>query len=267
MKKWVILLASASIAAGIFAESNTVTSANILGYVKVDAPPAGAFDILSLVQFSKENDEINIQDAISNLNELNASTTWENADKLYVWTGTSYKQYGLYADGTDVFWMGDDASRWTLPFVPAMPATITLRRGNAVWYTTGNNAVPAKILISGDVFMDSSFNTEVYAGFSLIAYPYSSDISLADLSISNATASSTWGNADKLYAWTGTSYKQYGLYDDGTSVFWMGDDASRWTLPFVPATPATNTISLSKGFWYESVSEKIVGFDRIYLND
>ncbi|MCC7300089.1 MAG: hypothetical protein IT583_03305, partial [Verrucomicrobia bacterium] len=139
MKKMVTLLvAAATVAVSSYAQSN-VSSANIVGYVQTPTPAAGAFDIISLVQFSDGSDSVNIQSAIGNVSNLTASATWANADKLIIWNG-GYVSYGLYKNGTNgPYWMAAGAG-W-LYSVFAAPATNVLERGKAVWFQAGANSV------------------------------------------------------------------------------------------------------------------------------
>ena len=243
------------------AESNVVSSANVVGYVQKEIPSAGNFDIFSVTQFSDGSNTVHIQDAIDNIGDLNASATWGNADKLIVWNG-SYLQYGLYqpADG-EPYWMLDGAG-WAIPSLAA-PSDVLLSRGEGVWFLTGTDGVSTNAYVSGDVFMDDSFNVDLVGTLTLLSYPYTSEINLTNLVVSNATASATWANADKVIAWNG-SYVQYGLYQPASGApYWMLDGAG-WAIPSL-AAPSSVALDLGKGFWYLSVhGAKTVGFSRIY---
>jgi hypothetical protein len=257
---------SATLIAGLFSGAafaqTTVSSANIVGYVQTQTPASNSFDIVSLVQFSDGSDSVNIQNAIANISNLNASAVWANADKLIVWNG-SYVNYGLYKPSSgSPYWMAFGAG-WTFSAF-ATPATNRLERGKGVWFMAGSNSVRTNMIVSGDVFLDDTFPVNLNGTLTLLAYPYSSDINLTNMVISNATASATWANADKLVIWNG-SYVSYGLYQPSSGQpYWMAFGAG-WTFPAF-ATPATNvTVILGKGFWYHSVSgAKTIRFNRIY---
>lgn len=256
-----IALFAAAAAAASFAQ-NTVSSGNIVGYVQTPTPTAGNFDIVSLVQFSDGSDSVNIQNAIGNLSNLNASAVWTNADKLITWNG-GYVTFGLYkpASGSP-YWMASGAG-WSIPAL-AKAATNNLERGKGVWFQAGANSNPTNIIVSGDVFTDNSFPVNLDGTLTLLSYPYSCDINLTNMVISNATASSKWDNADKLIIWNG-GYVTYGLYQPAAGQpYWMASGAG-WSIPAL-AKPTTNvTVSLGKGFWYQSVNgAKTITFNKIY---
>ena len=125
MKK---LIMTAAVVACASIVSAQVVSDNIVGYVAEDTPAAGGFVILNVNVFGSAD----IQDVISNLGDLNASTVKANADKIYVWTGTGYASYGLYA-GTSDYWMDTGATGWNKAS-KAAPSSADLDLGKGVWY-------------------------------------------------------------------------------------------------------------------------------------
>ncbi|MFA7369320.1 MAG: hypothetical protein WC334_06725 [Kiritimatiellales bacterium] len=263
MKRMVaILIAGAAFSAASYAQTNTVSSANIVGYVQTQTPSSNSFDIISLVQFSDGSDSVNIQSAIANLSNLTASTTWSNADKLIIWNG-GYVTFGLYKPSSgNPYWMASGAG-WSIPAF-AKQATNQLERGKGVWFQAGANSHGTNMIVSGDVFLDNTFDVNLVGTLTLLAYPYSSDINLTNMVISNATAAATWVNADKLVIWNG-GYVSYGLYQPTSgNPYWMASGAG-WSIPAF-AKPTTNvTINLGKGFWYQSVSgAKTIRFNKIY---
>lgn len=264
MKKILLTAALTGLIAGYAAaDSNVVSSANIVGYVQTETPPAGSFDIVSLVQFSDGSNTVHIQDAIGNLSNLNASATWDNADKLITWNG-GYATYGLYQPASGgPYWMAAGAA-WAVPAL-ASPADTFLERGKALWFKTASTGSSTNMTVSGDVFLDESFTVDLPEGFSILSYPYSSSINLTNLVISNATASATWADADKVIVWNG-GYVTYGLYQPASgSPYWMAAGAA-WAVPAL-AAPTSANIELGKGFWYRSMEAKTIGFSKIYSID
>jgi len=245
-----------------YVAADSVTTGNVLGYVKTVAPAADGFEIISIASFGT-NDTVSIQDAIMNLEDLNASTVMATADKIIVWTGAGYTKYGLYDDnGTNSFWMADSLG-WTIPSM-ASPSSDVLSRQDAVWFQTGTGGSANSIVTSGSVRDDDQFDVSIGAGVTLLAYPFTSSINLTNLVVSNATASVTKADADKIIVWTGSGYTKYGLYDDnGTNSFWMADGLG-WTIPSM-AAPTSADLPLGKGFWYKSADgAKTIGFEQIY---
>jgi len=264
MKKLMITLTMA-LGVTAYVAADSVTTGNVLGYVKTAAPAADGFEIISIASFGT-NDTVSIQDAIMNLEDLNASTVKENADKIIVWSGSGYTKYGLFDDGgTNSYWMETGESGWLFAG-SATPATgITLSRQDAVWFQTGTGGTVNSIVTSGSVRDDNQFDVPVGEGFTLLAYPFTSSINLTNLVVSNATASVTKENADKITVWTGTGYAKYGLFDDGgTNSFWMSTGESGWLFAS-SAAPTSADLPLGKGFWYESADgAKTLGFEQIY---
>jgi len=247
-----------------YVAADSVTTGNVLGYVKTAAPAADGFEIISIASFGT-NDTVNIQDAIMNLEDLNASTVKANADKIIVWDGSSYDGYGLYNDnGTNSFWMSTGSAGWDIPSL-AVPVNVTISRQDAVWFQTGTGGTANSIVTSGSVRDDDQFDAPVGDGFTLLAYPFTSSINLTNLVVSNATASVTKANADKIIVWNGSSYDEYGLYDDaGTNAFWMSTSVAGWDISML-AAPTSADLSLGKGFWYKSEDgAKTLGFEQIY---
>jgi len=264
MKKLMITLTMA-LGVTAYVAADSVTTGNVLGYVKTAAPAADGFEIISIASFGT-NDTVNIQDAIMNLEDLNASTSKENADKIIVWDGTGYTTYGLFDDGgTNSFWMETGSAGWVFSS-SATPATgVLLSRRDAVWFQTGTGGTANSIVTSGSVRDDDQFDVPVSGAFSLFAYPFTSSINLTNLVVSNATASISKENADKIIVWSGSGYTTYGLFDDGgTNSFWMETGESGWVFSS-SATPTSADLPLGKGFWYESADgAKTLGFEQIY---
>ncbi len=266
MKKILITaLLTGLIAGTAFADSNIVSSANIVGYVQTDTPAAGSFNIVSLVQFSNGSNTVHIQDAIGNMDSLNASDTWNNADKLYVWTGMDYDKYGLFQPVTgDCYWSIYNAMVWITKTCVATDAQ--LNRGEALWYATGAGGTSTNVTASGNVYLDETFDISIPEGFSILAYPYSSDINLTNLVISSATASDVWGTADKIYFFTGSTYEKYGLFQPASgSPYWSTYNAMVWITK--TCVPTDKELALGQGFWYESDSAKTIEFSKIYTID
>jgi len=263
MKKLMITLTMV-LGVTAYVAADSVTTGNVLGYVKTPAPAAGNADIISIASFGT-NDTVNIQDAIMNLEDLNASTAEANADKIIVWDGTGYTTYGLFDDGgTNSFWMKSGTGGWIFPD-DATPANVALSRQDAVWFQTGTGGTANSIVTSGSVRNDQQFDVQLGSGATILAYPFTSSINLTNLVVSNATASVTEANADKITVWDGSGYTKYGLFDDGgTNSFWMKSGTGGWIFP-EDATPTSAELPLGKGFWYESVDgAKTVGFEQIY---
>ena len=281
MKKILITaLLSSLIAGAAFADnSNVVSSANVVGYVQTETPAAGVFKIVALTQFSDgtTNDTVGIQDVISNLADLNADVAGSAAaaaDKLHVYTGIGYDSYALFQPvAGDPYWLSTSDAEWFIPGYEATPpSSASFSRGAAVWYETAVGGTSTNATTSGDVYLDDTFLVTVPAGYSLLSYPYSSDITLDTLVISNATADvagSGAAAADKLHIYTGIGYNSYALFQPVSGdPYWLSTGDAEWFIPGYEATPpATTTIGLGAGFWFETGAGKTISFEKIYTID
>lgn len=279
MKKVISTVAiSALISAGAFAQSNVVTSANIVGYVQTPMPASGNFTIVALTQFSdgSTNDSISVQDVISNMSDLNSDVAGSNcagADKLHVYTGGGYNTYALFQPASgDAYWASVNEGGWVpgLEFLGVNPSDALINRGAAIWYQTATGGIVTNVMSSGDVYLDPTFSVTVPAGFSLLAYPYSSDIALSELVISNAASAGLGSNAvgaDKLHVFSGGGYNTYALFQPASgSAYWASVNEGGWVpgLEFLGVNPAALTIKLGEGFWFETATGKTITFSKIY---
>ena len=89
-------------------------------------------------------------------------------------------------------------------------------------------------------------------------------------SLNSAGLGSNMAGADKLYVWTGAGYATYAMFQDGASgPYWASDSEGGWTpgLEFLGVNSANVVIDLGGGFWYESGTDKTVGFTQVYTID
>jgi hypothetical protein len=264
MKKIVITaIITGLISGATFAQ--TVSSANVVGYVTQPSLGNEGFTIISLTQFKKNGvDSISIQNAVDNIAELTASTNFASADKLVTWNGSAYAQYGLWDATSNRWWMISGAG-WVNPN-PAIrkPTVATITRGTGIWLLSGAGASVANIVASGDVPTDITFDVVLPTTLSLIAYPFSSSINATNLVVMGATPSTDFASADKIVLWNG-AYVQLGLFDNTVgNDFWMVSGAG-WSNPN-PAVrkPTSVNIDLGKGFWYQTLTPKTIRFTTNY---
>ncbi|MCC7300636.1 MAG: hypothetical protein IT583_06120, partial [Verrucomicrobia bacterium] len=88
--------------------------------------------------------------------------------------------------------------------------------------------------------------------------------------ISN-TASAGLGSgavgADKLHVFSGGGYNTYALFKPASgSAYWASVNEGGWVagLEFLGVNPATATIKLGDGFWFETAAGKTIVFSKIY---
>jgi len=277
MKKFLLLTAPLAL---LFAATPPAPAqeaySQVVGFVKIPIAGPGGLSLISLTQLSGNAESVNIQDAIQNLEELNArsasTSAWDNTDKLTIWTGSGYTRYGLFQPASgDRYWATEDAALWRgRGGVPPM-ADVEVMRGYALWYETGATGTEGKtVVISGEVATDTVFDVEVRGSLEILSYPFASAINLQNLHVAGAqgqpVGSSAWNNADKLVVWTGSGYIRYGLFHPiSGNPYWAAEDAALWRgRGGVPAA-ADVQIDLGKGFWFESpAGAKILTLSRNY---
>lgn len=260
------LISGAALAAD---PTNVVSSVNIVGYVQTATPASNKLDIVSLTQFSTGSNSVNIQGHFANMASLRGGRVITNVDRLITWNGSAYVTYGLYqSNAVGPFWMANGAA-WTTPALPKTPANVQLARGQAAWFQAARFFPATNVVASGNVYLDGTYSVKLNGTLMLLSYPYSADINLNQLVVTNSYAGRSITNVDRIITWNGSAYVTYGLYQSNSvGPFWMANGAA-WTTPALPKTPANVTVNLGKGFWYQTVSTgstKTIGFSCIYTN-
>lgn len=275
MKKMLTVAAAALIGASLFAE--TITSANVVGYVKTQTPPAGVYSIVAISQFGdgSTNNTINIQDAIGNLSELNADVAGsrkKNADHLFIFTGSGYNHFALFQpESGKPYWISSDHPIWYIQGEEVTPSTYTIDRGTSCWFQTAESGSSKALLSCGDVYLGKTFKMAINSGYTLVSYPFSSEISLDDLVIANATAAkagSRKAGVDQIAIFTGKGYDHFALFEPSSGApYWTSAEDPAWYIPGEDAAPATEKIKLGEGFWYKSETPKEISFQTNYTID
>ena len=272
MKRFIATAVIGSLISGVaFAqtETNVVSSANIVGYVQTATQASNKYEMVSLTQFSTGSNTVNIQSLFANRDNLRSGMVLTNVDRLITWNGATYTTYGLYkSNSVGPFWMGSGPA-WTVPGVAKTASAAQLARGQAAWFQAARFFPATNVVASGNVFMDGTYSVKLNGKYMMVSYPYSADISLNKLVVTNSYAGQVLTNVDRIITWNGATYTTYGLYQSNSvGPFWMGSGPA-WTVPGVAKTPSTATLNLGKGFWYLTSSTgttKTIGFSCIYTN-
>jgi len=244
MKKMVtLLIAGAAVVSASFAQTNTVSSANIVGYSRIDLPDAGQYVIGSC---NFETGETNTLLSIFGTNQLSQSGALAGCDRVVLYDPTSqmYQAWAQYTDG--VFYKANDNNEWNLGISgnPVIPT------GSSFFIASGSYS--NKIYVSGNVVLTETNNVSIVPGYQLLAYPFSSDVSLQGTGFftSGASANGALAGCDKVIIFdTATQrYQTYAIYTDG--IWYKANNNDEWNL----GIPASNNIALSQGFFYEAKS-------------
>jgi len=272
MKRFIVTAVISSLIGGVaFADSptNVVSSANIVGYVQTTTPASNKMDIVSLAQFSTGSNTVTLQSLFANRDSLRSGRVLANVDKIITWNGSAYVTYGLYqSNSVGPFWMASGTA-WTVPAAPKTATVLNLSRGKAAWFQAAPGLPATNVVASGNVFLDNNYSVTLGGTLNLLSYPYSADINLNQLVVTNAYAGRVLTNVDRIVTWNGSAYVTYGLYQSNSvGPFWMASGTA-WTVPAAPKTATSVQVNLGKGFWYQTVSTgstKTIGFSCIYTN-
>ncbi len=226
MKKILITAALTGVIAGAaFADSNVVSSANVVGYVQTETFAAGQFRLIAPQFLQTPTNGIALGDAFNNVPDLT---------KIYTWNGLSYKAYTYYKA----------APGW-LDSIYTPSDNVIIEQGDALWL---QSSTVTNIVMSGNVPQtDSITNVLVAETFNLIACPYPVEVTLGDINTNSLT------NLDMAYLWNGVSYKAYTYYEAAPG--WLDS----------VYTPSDGVkIKVGQGFWLKSKAGGALIFDKKY---
>ena len=255
MKKITLALAILGITA-FAAHAQTVGSANILGYTKVDKPGNSKLNIMG-VNFTSASNTLN--NLVDPLTFSGHASDPASADQIIIWDSSlqEFDTYALYDLGSGyeeyTGWQAFDNFGWAKPyFNPALPA------GSSV-FIRGSSS-DTNILLSGNVVMLDTITNTLHQGLHLIANPFSESVALTNLSlhISATGHANNPAYADQVIAWNKElqQYETYALYDLGSGYEqykgWQDFDNFGWAKPYM-----NFTINTGDGFWFRAVNGSV----------
>lgn len=253
MRKLSIALTIVAIISGVaFADTNTVASANVLGYTKVIDPASNKM-VLVAAPFNCGTATVSTLKDIFGTNQLRQSSTASRCDQVLTWdvSAQKYVQYVQKTNGNFYYFTNFLGS--------SVNPSVT--RGQALWIKapSGTYAPSDKtVIVSGNVPNDGSY-TNLIAGNSgkpmtFIANPYPVEKDLYDLINTNdgAIGSGTASRADKVMIWDDASQK-YISFSLRTSVVTPAVN-NKWLYftNFLATTPPVVKIRPGQGFWYQT---------------
>lgn len=228
------LIALASIAGTTFA-AETVSSANIVGYVKTDIV-GGQYNLIG-INFG--DDSQTLADAIGT-DQLTANADFTLADQVFMFnTDTlSYEKYALKTD--EQFYPCNTVMEWytasaTNPVVPI---------GSAMWVVPAAATGTNELVLSGDVNIAATSTVSVTTGYQMMSYPFSCDITLGEMSTEGLTANADFTMADQVAIWNGSSYTKYGLKNDG--LWYPCNTVMEW---YTSSPASDQKVAMGGGYW------------------
>jgi hypothetical protein len=209
--KFKSLTAIAIVCVGIGAYAQ-IAKDNIVGYEKVEIPGAGG---VNLVGFNFGGAALPSLEDVFGDDQLTQTTGNPlNADRLYIWNGSSYDSYFQKTDGFFYDVMGETQK------------TAQVTAGTAIFIKSPGTAPSKFILLSGAV-LTSAAEGGSYDGLRAFANPYATDLDLnnADLDWSAATSTSSEylpALADNIFIWNPATseYDLHYLQSDGKWYAW-----------------------------------------------
>ena len=254
MKKFnlaLIMLFAASLAA----HAQTVGSANVMGYSKVDLAPG--YSIIRVPFVDSAQSSINIQD-IFDTSALLQGSSIANADSIQLWdsVGLEYVVYYL-ADGISKATEGNAGKWFAYPANTLASNTVAPDTG---FFFVRNDASTVTNLSSGSIVIapTGTNSLNLVEGYNLVANPFTSEWKLNDGSFdwvaAGGKAGSSLASADSIQFWNSTTleYDEYYLAD-GISKATEGN-AGKW-FSYPENILNTNlTVGTSEGIFYSRLS-------------
>ena len=264
-----LLMAGFAFTAVSYAATNTVSSANVVGYIQVVDPASNRYVLVS-APFETGTGTVSTLSDIFGTNQLRQSSILTRCDQVIMWD-TIHQQYMNYAQKTDGFFYAATNFGST-----ASSVNPTVTRGQALWIRSPSSTyAPTNriIYISGDVPNDGSFTNAIVGNsgspLNFIANPYPVEMDLNSLintndgAIGNAIAT----RADKVKLWddAGQQYINLALKLSTTVpavnnkwLYQTNFGSSVTSAPIIKIQPG-------QGFWYQSTNAFIWVESKPYI--
>ncbi|HNX52215.1 MAG TPA: hypothetical protein PKI68_00565 [Pontiellaceae bacterium] len=252
MKKMVAILI-AGIAVTASAVTNTVSSANVVGYIQVVDPVSNKYVLIS-APFNSGTGTVSTLLDIFGTNQLRQSQLATRCDLIIMWDEVSqqYVRYGQKTNG--LFYLNTAFT--------GSPTNPIVKRGQAMWLQAapGTYAPTNKIIyISGDVPNDDSYTNHIVGNsgspLTFIANPYPVEMDLNSLINTNdgAIASALATRADQVRIWDDAT-QQYVYYALKASA--NTNVNNKWLIntSFAATNPPVVKIKPGQGFWYQTTN-------------
>jgi hypothetical protein len=259
MKKLSIAFIVALVLAGIsFADSNTVASANVLGYTKVIDPASNKL-VLVAAPFNCGTGTVNTLQDVFGTNQLRQSTSLIRCDQIILWDVAEQKYVRYAQKPTGLFYSSTNFGS----SAPSLNPSVA--RGQAMWIQspiTAYSPTDKTVVISGNVPNDASYANSIVgnsgAPLSFIANPYPVEADINSLINTNdgAKGNAALLRADKIKLWDAASqqYIQLALKLSTT----VPAVNNKWLYQTNFGSSATSApvimVKPGQGFWYQTTN-------------
>jgi len=254
MKKLSLALTIASIISGVsFADTNTVASANVLGYTKVINPASNKMVLIS-APFNCGTGTVSTLLDIFGTNQLRRNNSFVGrCDQVLLWDTAqqTYIQYVQKVTGGFYYYTNFSGA--------AVNPTVT--RGQAIWIRSPANYSPSNItvIVSGNVPNDGAYTNPIVGrlALSFISNPYPVETDINSLINTNDGArghASFVNRADRIKLWDDTSQDYIDLALKLSSSVPAVNNKWLYYTNFSATTPPVIKVKPGQGFWYQATN-------------
>lgn len=250
MKKIGVFLVGLGLIAGVTvaADSNTATSVNAVGFVKVTVPSYPSFAAAAFNFQGISSNNVSFSDMVGT-NVLRRNNIYTKADKVAVYDVPSQEWVQYFQKSSGLFYIITNTS------VAVDAPVISPGQGFFIIppYTATNTTLD--VAISGQVLVSNVYTQQMVAGLQLFTSPYASGFNIDSNNwvADGARANNIYTKADRIYVWNGVDYDQYFLKSTG------------WYYITNSAVQAVNvTIPMGGGAWYHAKTNFTLTIDKPY---
>ena len=206
------------------------------------------------------NGKVDIQDLISNTNDLVAGSAAADSDQIQVWNGTKFTVYFYRAyksKNPGKFTYGPCWVDGTSATTASEPAHKDISRGVGVWFARPSSAKAGVITLSGSID-NKTKNLPINTGFNMIGSAFPVDISVNSNNCpivwsECAVAGSAAADSDQIQIWNGSKFTVYfyrAYKSKNPGKFTYGPCWVDGTSATTASEPAKLTIKSGEAFWY-----------------
>jgi len=267
MKKSMVALLLSGIISGA-ASAQSVSSANVVGYIQVTSPSSNRFSLISApFNSGNENSGLTLIDVFGT-NQLRQSSLAVRCDKIITWD-VGEQRYVQYAQKPDGLFYS------TANFTGA-PTNPVVKRGQALWILAPSATyapVEKSLYISGDVPNDEFYDISIVgnsgAPFSFIANPYPVEMSIHSLINTNhgANANALAVRADKVRLWDDASQQYVYLALKASTTVPAVNNKWLYASSFTATEAPEIMVKPGQGFWYQTTNAFNWVMERPYSLD
>jgi hypothetical protein len=236
----------------VFAQTNVVSSANVVGYSQVELTPGFSVVRTPFVGGDSET-ALDIQD-VFDTSTLHAGGAIGTADSIQLWNAQTSQYERYYLNDGLAKNQEHKAGKW-IDNATELIASNSIAPGTSFFFSRFGATSATNTLSGNVVISETGTNSiEILEGFNLVATPFTSEWAINDGSIDwisqGAKAGSSLGTADSIQLWSKetSQYEQYYL-NDGLAKN-QEDKAGKWIDNATELIASNLTVGLNQGFFY-----------------